>query len=136
MNSFKILHKDGRARVGRLQTSHGVIQTPNFSPVGTLATVKSVSPKDLDEIGIQMVLANTYHLMLRPGADLIQKLGGLHQFMGWDKPIMTDSGGFQVFSLGIALEQNVGKLLRVSSYEYFGDSKSSKAIIRSAPNWV
>lgn len=85
-------------------TSHGVIETPNFNPVGTQATVKGLSPKDLKEIGVQIVLANTYHLMLRPGADLIEKFGGLHKFMNWDKPIMTDSGGFQVFSLGVALE--------------------------------
>ena len=117
MNNFKILQTDGQARIGILKTPHGDIQTPNFSPVGTLATVKAVSPKDLNDIGIQMVLANTYHLMLRPGAELIEKLGGLHKFMGWNKPIMTDSGGFQVFSLGIALEQNVGKLLRENSMD-------------------
>lgn len=112
MSPFNILHQDGRARVGKLETPHGTIETPNFSPVGTLATVKAISPKDLKEIGIQMVLANTYHLMLRPGADLIQKLGGLHKFMNWDRPIMTDSGGFQVFSLGVALEHGVGKMHR------------------------
>lgn len=120
MNQFKILHKQslpskdgrsGKARVGQLKTAHGVIETPNFIPVGTLATVKAMPPRALEEIGIQIVLANTYHLMLRPGADLIEKMGGLHKFMNWDKPIMTDSGGFQVFSLGVALEHGVGKLL-------------------------
>lgn len=111
MPQFKILQKDGKARVGRLVTPHGVIETPNFIPVGTQATVKALSPKDLKEIGVQVVLANTYHLMLRPGADVIKKLGGLHKFMGWDGPIMTDSGGFQIFSLGVALEHGVGKLL-------------------------
>lgn len=111
MVNFKITHKLGKARVGQLKTAHGIIETPNFNPVGTLATVKALSPKNLHEIGVQIVLANTYHLMLRPGFKTIQKLGGLHQFMGWNKPIMTDSGGFQVFSLGIALEQGVGKLL-------------------------
>lgn len=111
MSSFKILHKSGKARVGKLTTAHGVIETPNFIPVGTQGTVKALSPKDLKEIGVQAVLANTYHLMLRPGADVIAKFGGLHQFMSWNRPIMTDSGGFQVFSLGIALEHGVGKLL-------------------------
>lgn len=104
MAQFKILHTDGKARVGQLITPHGVIETPNFNPVGTQATVKALGPRELQEIGVQIVLANTYHLMLRPGADLIEKFGGLHKFMNWDKPIMTDSGGFQVFSLGIALE--------------------------------
>lgn len=112
MSNFKILHKDGKARAGRLQTVHGVIETPNFIPVGTQGTVKALSPKDLKETGVQVVLANTYHLMLRPGEDLIKSLGGLHKFMGWDGPIMTDSGGFQVFSLGVAMEHGVGKLLR------------------------
>ncbi|MBI2019101.1 tRNA guanosine(34) transglycosylase Tgt [Candidatus Daviesbacteria bacterium] len=112
MKNFRIVAKDGKARVGLLTTSHGVIETPNFNPVGTQATVKALSPKDLNEIGVQMVLANTYHLMLRPGADLIEKFGGLHKFMNWDKPIMTDSGGFQVFSLGAALEHGGSKVLR------------------------
>lgn len=114
---FKILHKDGRARAGELITPHGIIKTPNFSPVGTQGTVKALSPKDLDEIGVQMVLANTYHLMLRPGDKLIKKLGGLHKFMGWDKPIMTDSGGFQVFSLGAALEYGDSKVVESSKFK-------------------
>ncbi len=112
MNKFKILHKYGKARLGLLTTPHGVVKTPNFNPVGTLGTAKALSPKDLNEIGVQMLLANTYHLMLRPGIDVIEKLGGLHKFMGWDKPIMTDSGGFQVFSLGVALELGGSKVLR------------------------
>src|SRR3990167_9512977 len=111
MNQFKILHKDGKARVGILETTHGIIETPNFNPVGTQGTVKALSPKDLKEIGVQIILGNTYHLMLRPGVGTIKKLGGLHKFMGWEGPIMTDSGGFQVFSLGVALEHGVGKLL-------------------------
>jgi queuine tRNA-ribosyltransferase len=90
----------GRARLGRLETPHGVIDTPQFMPVGTQATVKSVTPKDLRAAGAQIILANTYHLSLRPGADRIARLGGLHAFMSWDGPILTDSGGFQVFSLG------------------------------------
>ena len=112
MNPFKILHKDGKARVGRLKTTHGVIETPSFNPVGTQGTVKALSPKELKEIGVQIVLANTYHLWLRPGDELINELGGLHKFMGWDYPIMTDSGGFQVFSLGVALELGGGKVMK------------------------
>ncbi len=88
------------ARCGLLSLPHGDVQTPVFMPVGTLGTVKSVMPRDLDEIGAQIILGNTYHLMLRPGAGIIEKLGGLHRFMGWRKPILTDSGGFQVWSLG------------------------------------
>lgn len=117
MKNFKILHKDGNARVGRLMTPHGIIETPNFNPVGTQAAAKALSPKDLNEIGVQIVLANTYHLMLRPGADLIEKFGGLHKFMNWDRPIMTDSGGFQVFSLGVALEHGSSKVLGKSDLE-------------------
>ncbi|TSC66294.1 MAG: queuine tRNA-ribosyltransferase [Microgenomates group bacterium Gr01-1014_80] len=112
MFPFKILHKDGKARVGRLKTAHGIVETPSFNPVGTQATVKALSPRDLKEIGVQIVLANTYHLMLRPGDQVVKKLGGLHKFMGWDGPIMTDSGGFQVFSLGVALELGGGKVMR------------------------
>lgn len=89
----------GRARLGRLQTPHGAIDTPQFMPVGTQATVKSLTPGDLHAAGVQMILANTYHLSLRPGAERIARLGGLHGFMAWDGPILTDSGGFQVFSL-------------------------------------
>lgn len=111
MKNFKILHKGDQARVGQLTTPHGVIDTPNFIPVGTQATVKALGPRELKEIGVQIVLANTYHLLLRPGADLIEKFGGLHKFMGWDKPIMTDSGGFQVFSLGVALEHGSSKVV-------------------------
>ena len=88
------------ARAGTIQTPHGTIQTPIFMPVGTQATVKSVSPEELREAGTTIILANTYHLMLRPGSQLIADFGGLHQFMHWDSPILTDSGGFQVFSLG------------------------------------
>ena len=89
-----------RARLGRLDTPHGSVDTPTFMPVGTNATVKSLDPDDLDEIGARIILANTYHLYLRPGHERIARLGGLHRFMGWDRPILTDSGGFQVVSLG------------------------------------
>src|SRR5579872_6555248 len=88
------------ARAGTIQTPHGTICTPIFMPVGTQATVKSVSPEELHTVGAQIILANTYHLMLRPGSQLIDSFGGLHSFMHWDRPILTDSGGFQVWSLG------------------------------------
>jgi len=101
--SFEILAKDesGYARRGRMRLPHGTVETPVFMPVGTQATVKSLTPADLtDDIQASIILGNTYHLMLRPGADLIEKMGGLHRFMAWDHPILTDSGGFQVWSLG------------------------------------
>src|SRR5574344_2086050 len=98
---FEVLHecKQTGARVGRLTTPHGVIETPVFMPVGTMASVKGLSPEELTEMGSQIILANTYHLYLRPGSDLIERAGGLHKFMNWDRPILTDSGGFQIFSL-------------------------------------
>ena len=99
MFSFKLIKQSGKARLGKIRTSHGEIMTPVFMPVGTLAAVKTLSPKDLEEVGAQIVLSNTYHLHLRPGEKLIKKAGGLHKFMNWDKPVLTDSGGFQVFSL-------------------------------------
>ena len=91
--------KETGARLGRIHTSHGCIETPAFIPVGTQATVKSLTPEELCGLGVQIILANTYHLYLRPGHDVIGKFGGLHRFMHWDGPILTDSGGFQVFSL-------------------------------------
>jgi len=97
--SFELLAEDAGARRGRLETAHGVIETPAFMPVGTQATVKAVSPDELRGLGAQVLLGNTYHLGLRPGADRIARLGGLHRFMGWDGAILTDSGGYQVFSL-------------------------------------
>ncbi len=101
MFDFKIISKDDRtrARNGILQTAHGNIETPVFMPVGTLATVKSLTPEDLIEIDTEIILGNTYHLYLRPGCDVIDQFSGLHRFMHWDRPILTDSGGFQVFSL-------------------------------------
>jgi queuine tRNA-ribosyltransferase len=97
--SFLLTAADGSARAGVLATAHGEIPTPAFMPVGTKATVKSVDPDELRELGASILLGNSYHLHFRPGADLIAELGGLHAFMGWDAPILTDSGGFQVFSL-------------------------------------
>lgn len=96
---FHLIKTDGRARAGELFTTHGTIPTPVFLPVGSQATVKSLAPDDLQAIGIKMVLANTYHLYLRPGVRVIEKLGGLHRFMGWAGAILTDSGGYQIFSL-------------------------------------
>ncbi|MBQ6389696.1 MAG: tRNA guanosine(34) transglycosylase Tgt [Mogibacterium sp.] len=99
---FELLNKDTRskARRGRITTPHGVIETPVFMPVGTQATVKAMKPEDVEKTGAQIILANTYHLMLRPGSDIVRAAGGLHEFMNWHKPILTDCGGFQVFSLG------------------------------------
>src|SRR5436190_17388164 len=97
---FKILSTDGLARRGRITFAHGTIETPVFMPVGTYGSVKAMSPADLHSVGAQIVLGNTFHLWLRPGLDVIEAHGGLHRFMAWEKPILTDSGGFQVFSLG------------------------------------
>ncbi|MCE2746169.1 MAG: tRNA guanosine(34) transglycosylase Tgt [Burkholderiales bacterium] len=98
--SFKLKSTSGQARRGEITTAHGVIQTPIFMPVGTYGTVKGMTPRDLTEINAQIILGNTFHLWMRPGLDIMEKFGGLHQFMGWKGPILTDSGGFQVFSLG------------------------------------
>ncbi len=99
--NFDLLQVDagGQARLGRICTPHGEIATPAFAPVGTQATVKTLDPRDLHELGTELILGNTYHLYLRPGADVVEEMGGLHSFMGWPGPILTDSGGFQVFSL-------------------------------------
>ncbi|MBI1830171.1 MAG: tRNA guanosine(34) transglycosylase Tgt [Planctomycetes bacterium] len=96
---FELVHTDGKARVGRLHTAHGAVDTPVFMAVGTLASVKGLTPAQLDEAGVRIVLGNTYHLTLRPGDDVIAELGGLHRFMNWPRPILTDSGGYQVYSL-------------------------------------
>ena len=97
---FDLLTTDGGARRGQLHLAHGTVQTPVFMPVGTYGTVKAMAPAELTGIGFEMVLSNTFHLWLRPGLEVIEKFGGLHRLMGWDQPILTDSGGFQVFSLG------------------------------------
>ena len=100
-NAFEILHQDigSRARCARLTTAHGVVETPVFMPVGTQGAVKATSPAELKDLGVQIVLGNTYHLTVRPGIEIVEHCGGLHRFMGWDGPILTDSGGYQVFSL-------------------------------------
>jgi queuine tRNA-ribosyltransferase len=99
MGCFELTATDGAARAGMLRTRHGDVRTPVFMPVGTKATVKSTHPDELRELGTQILLGNTYHLHFRPGEDVVAELGGLHRFMGWDGPILTDSGGFQIFSL-------------------------------------
>src|SRR5437588_3689373 len=96
---FELLHTDGAARAGRLHTAHGIALTPVFMTVGTQATVKGLTPQQLEDAGVPILLGNTYHLALRPGDEVIAALGGLHRFMHWDRPILTDSGGYQVFSL-------------------------------------
>jgi len=113
VGSFSIIKKTHlRARVGEIHTAHGVIHTPAFIAVGTKATVKALTVPMLQEIGVQAVLGNTYHLFLEPGHELIKEAGGLHAFMGWNGPIVTDSGGFQVFSLGVAMGENISKLAK------------------------
>ena len=100
MLDFELLASDGQARRGRLAVTHGTIDTPVFMPVGTYGAVKAMSPRELEEVGAQIILGNTFHLWLRPGIEVIRKFGGLHRFNGWPHPILTDSGGFQVWSLG------------------------------------
>ena len=99
MGLFELEQSDGDARAGRLRTPHGEVTTPAFMPVATQGSVKALDSADVEAVGAEIVLGNTYHLYLRPGIELIRELGGLHTFMGWEKPILTDSGGFQGFSL-------------------------------------
>ncbi len=108
--SFKIEKKVGRARAATLTTPHGVIQTPAFVTVGTKATVKALTPEEVKTLGAQVVLANTYHLYLEPGDEIVRDAGGIHRFMNWNGPTMTDSGGFQVFSLGAAFGKGASKI--------------------------
>ncbi len=96
---FEVTHTDGAARRGRLTLPHGDVDTPQFMPVGTIASVRAIAPDDLHAIGAQIILGNTYHLLLRPGPELVREMGGLHRFMAWDRNVLTDSGGFQVYSL-------------------------------------
>jgi len=122
MNKFKFTilkkAKKGLARRGVIETPHGNVETPAFIPVGTQAALKSITPDEAKSLGIQIIFANTYHLFLRPGEKIIKKMGGLHKFMNWDRPIITDSGGFQVFSLGKGLEQGVGKIASIFPSEH------------------
>ncbi len=110
---FEVLARDGTGRRGRLRTPHGVVETPAFVAVGTQAAVKGVDPDLAAAAGTQLLFANTYHLYLRPGADLVAEHGGLHRFMGWQRPLLTDSGGFQVFSLGASITHRVGKVANI-----------------------
>ena len=110
MFSFELVAKDDKARAGILVTPHGPIETPSFVAVGTQATVKALSQEELRKIGTQVIITNAYHLHLQPGENLIEKMGGLHEFMSWNGPLMTDSGGFQIFSLGAGKEHGVGKI--------------------------
>ncbi|MFH1350673.1 MAG: tRNA guanosine(34) transglycosylase Tgt [Pseudomonadota bacterium] len=134
MFSFEVLAEEKRARVGRLVTPHGAIQTPAFVTVGTQATVKALSAEDLMRIRGQVIIANVYHLHLHPGEDVIERLGGLHRFMGWEGVLMTDSGGFQVFSHGAGKEHGVGKIAPIFPEE--GDrgghfrSKGRKPLVK------
>lgn len=126
---LKHVCKQSGARYGILHTPHGDVETPMFMPVGTLATVKGIAPEMLKEMGSQVILSNTYHLWLRPGEDIVAKAGGLHKFMNYDGPMLTDSGGFQVFSLG-KQERSKKKafilkvLLMVSLYSYLQKKQS------------
>src|SRR3989344_5905314 len=125
--SFTIIKKDksSRARTGIIKTRNGNIETPYFVPVGTVASLRALDSRDLDNLGAQCTLANTYHLYLRPGDKNIKNLGGLHKFMNFSKPIFTDSGGFQVFSLGKGMEDKVNKL---------GQKVSKKGVIKKESN--
>jgi queuine tRNA-ribosyltransferase/7-cyano-7-deazaguanine tRNA-ribosyltransferase len=118
MFSFEVIAKEGDARVGRLVTPRGAIETPSFVSVGTLATVKAVTPEDLRQIGNQVIITNAFHLHLRTGEDLINRMGGLHRFMNWGGPLITDSGGFQIFSLGAGKEHGVGKIAPIFPDEH------------------
>lgn len=128
---FEILKKQGKSRRGRLHTKHGIVDTPAFMPVGTCGTVKAMMPESVADTGAQILLGNTYHLMLRPGADLVEKMGGLHKFMNWDKPILTDSGGFQVMSLDSLrklTEEGVTFSSHVDGRKYFLSPEKSMEI--------
>ncbi len=132
MFSFEIVKKSKKslARTGIIKTPHGEIHTPAFIPVATQATIKGITEEQLKSIGIEVVLANTYHLYLRPGDKVIKKLGGLHKFMNWDRPIVTDSGGFQVFSLGAAIEHGVGKIANIFPGETVRPASHGQSLTR------
>ncbi len=140
--SFEVRTRDNntRARVGILHTAHGDFETPAFMAVATQATVKALTSDDLETIGLQLLIANTYHLALRPGAERIAELGGLHAFMNWQRPLMTDSGGFQVFSLGAAIRDGVGKIADIfpdeSSLPSRKESKGSVPLCKIDNNGV
>jgi len=126
---FKVKSEEGNARTGLLKLKHGVVHTPDLIPVATKATVKALTSKDLNDLGAQILICNTYHLMLQPNADTIYELGGLNKFMNWKKPLVTDSGGFQAFSLGLGKEHAVGKMFFPDGGSQSG-KKKGKAIAK------
>lgn len=132
--TFNLLETDGSARRGTIHTPHGDIATPAFTPVGTAATVKTLDVDDLRRLEAPVVLSNTYHLYLRPGADLVERHGGLAQFMGWEGPTLTDSGGFQVFSLGFGLEHGVSKISSIFPDEDSPERRVSKKKLMTVDN--
>lgn len=130
---FEVIGRDGASRRGRMQFARGSVETPVFMPVGTYATVKSMTPEELEALGTEIIVANTFHLMLRPGADRIEAHGGLHGFMNWQRPILTDSGGFQVYSLGDMRrisEEGVSFRSPVNGDAVFLDAETSMAVQR------
>jgi len=128
--SFNLLKTKGKMRAGVMKTQRGEIKTPIFMPVGTLATVKALDTKDIENLGAQIILANTYHLYLRPGMEKLQKIGGAHKFMCWDKPMLTDSGGFQVFSLG--RQQILGKASKGEKNKFLDQSSATAKTTKTA----
>jgi queuine tRNA-ribosyltransferase len=126
--SFEISKEDGHSRLATFSTPHGVLETPTFVAVGTQATIKALTPEQTKDTDTQIIFANTYHLYLRPGPDIISRHGGVHKFMNWDRPVMTDSGGFQVFSLGASLEHGVGKIANIFPGEEGGILKQSPRV--------
>ncbi|MGH2541836.1 MAG: tRNA guanosine(34) transglycosylase Tgt [Ardenticatenaceae bacterium] len=130
--AFDVHKETGAARLATYTTPHGQIQTPAFVAVGTQATVKAVTPEQVAAAGIQVIFSNTYHLYLRPGAEVVAGLGGLHRFMNWPHPIMTDSGGFQVFSLGASIEHGVGKIANIFPGEAGGVEREPERLPQSA----
>ncbi len=132
--AFQLMASDGAARRGRMNFPRGSVETPVFMPVGTYGTVKAMTPEELEACGAELIVANTFHLMLRPGAERIEAHGGLHDFMHWRKPILTDSGGFQVFSLGDMRrisEEGVSFRSPVNGDPVFLDAETSMAVQRS-----
>ena len=132
--SFTVSSSDGAARRGRMSFARGAVETPAFMPVGTHATVKAMTPEELEGLGTRIIVANTFHLMLRPGAEAVEALGGLHRFMHWERPILTDSGGFQVFSLGARRkisEAGVEFRSPIDGSKVFLDAERSMAVQRS-----
>lgn len=130
MSSFKVLKESSRsrARIGVIETSHGAIETPAFVPVATRASVRTLTSGQAAELGSQLLICNTYHLHLMPGGDVITKMGGLHAFMHWDKPLMTDSGGFQVFSMGFGTDHGMGKILKEKPQHTLEETAQPKKI--------